>query len=84
MLKKILFTSFLFALTLSANSDTINQADCEYEFEQCMLKCEETNPNDNTICLEKCELNYDKCQMASIKEDTNVEESSESSLEQTN
>lgn len=60
MLKKILIASLAFTVYLHANSDT--SLDCENEFEQCATICTSKDSSDKeAMCIEKCEMLYDKC-----------------------
>tara|TARA_B100001063_G_scaffold62487_1_gene56555 strand:+ start:152 stop:367 length:216 start_codon:yes stop_codon:yes gene_type:complete len=65
MLKKILLTSIALSLILNANSDLIENIDCETQFESCLTKCEDIQSDEkNQLCMEVCETEYDKCQLS--------------------
>lgn len=66
MLKKTLLTAILITISLNANS--LNYLDCENEFEICAQKC--TKSNTSEMCIEKCEMLYDKC---NLEKETNSE-----------
>lgn len=62
MFKKILGASIAFSLCLSANNVSIENIDCDKEFEDCVLVCNKTASEDSDpMCIEKCEMLYDKC-----------------------
>lgn len=59
MLKKTLLTAILITMSLNANS--LNYLDCENEFEICALECAKSTSAE--MCIEKCEMLYDKCNL---------------------
>lgn len=62
MLKKVLFTSIAIAISLNANSIKEEYLHCAEDFEKCMLNC--TGQNSGSLCIEKCEMLFDKCMLA--------------------
>ncbi|MFK2823783.1 hypothetical protein [Arcobacter sp. YIC-80] len=62
MLKTILFTFLVLNITLNANTISVEEIDCENLFEKCIAKCENKNTEEkDLLCVEKCELEFDKC-----------------------
>lgn len=62
MLKKILTATIALSLYLSANDVSNQNIDCEVEFENCILVCNNTSSTEgDPMCVEKCEMLYDKC-----------------------
>jgi len=65
MLKKILLMPIAFALLLNAeNFLPDEEMSCMEKFESCVIQCEATDTNDkDPMCVEKCEMLYDKCEL---------------------
>lgn len=75
MFKKISLALIACAILLSANTDTVNNIDCDEQFESCIMKCDNSNNED---CVEKCEQELDKCL---FEKESNPELDPEANLE---